>query len=44
MSLSKKEAHGERYDFDVSKADKIFDLLLHEKSLSLLSHLVLRSN
>ena len=24
----KKESPGERYDFDASKADKIFDLLL----------------
>jgi hypothetical protein len=24
----KKEAPGERYDFDISKVDKIFDLLL----------------
>jgi hypothetical protein len=27
----KKETPGERYDFDISKADKVFDMILQEK-------------
>jgi hypothetical protein len=29
----KQETIGEWYDFDISKCDKIFDLLLHEKHI-----------
>ena len=39
----KKEVSGERYDFDVSKADKIFDLLLQEKHIALPPNHVLPS-
>jgi hypothetical protein len=42
-SWVKKEARRERYDFDVIKAKKIFDLLLQEKHLSLLPNHMLPS-
>jgi hypothetical protein len=37
----KNEMTGERYDFDISKCDKIFDLLLQEKHIHMLPNHVL---
>jgi hypothetical protein len=38
-----KEVSGEKHDFDVNKAEKIFDLRMQEKHLSLPSNHVLPS-